>query len=138
MNEFFFYMRVFPEDVDRFGIVHHANYIKFMERARTAWLSHLGFALESMIDQGILFVIKNIQIEYRTPARMSEELVVFTKVCELRKTAKTYEQIIYSANDKQKIFCKAHIQVVCVNDKLRPQMIPQKLIDRCLGESDGI
>lgn len=128
MNEFIFELRVYPEDTDSFGIVHHANLIKYMERARAQWLLSLGFRINDLLQEGILFVIKKIDIEYLQPAKMLDELMIYTRIIELRKVSKTYEQIIYSEQDKNKIFCKAHIQVVCVNDKLRPQAIPQKII----------
>lgn len=128
MKDFIFELRVYPEDTDSFGIVHHANLIKYMERARTQWLLTLGFRINDLLREGILFVIKKIDIEYLHPTKMLDELVIYTRIIELRKVSKTYEQIIYSKQDKNKIFCKAHIQVVCVNDKLRPQAIPQKII----------
>lgn len=138
MNDFIFELRVYPEDTDSFGIVHHANLIKYMERARTQWLLSLGFRINDLLQEGILFVIKRIEIDYRQPAKMLDELVIYTRIIELRKVSKTYQQIIYSKQDENKIFCKAHIQVVCVNDKLRPQAIPLKILESSLGESNGI
>lgn len=136
MNEFIFKMQVYSEDTDSFGIVHHANFLKFMERARLAWLFKLGFRLDSLLEKGVLFVVKKIEIDYVSPARLYDELEIFSTVIELRKASKIYEQTIYNAQDKSKIFCKAHIQVVCVNAKLRPQAIPQEIINSCLGERE--
>lgn len=138
MRDFTFKTQVYSEDTDGFGIVHHANFIKFMERARSTWLLELGFRLDDLFAEGIIFVIRKIEIEYLAPAKIYDELEIYTRVIDLRKVSKTYEQIIYSAHDKNKIFCKAHIQIVCVNDKLRPTAIPQKIIESCLGEHNDV
>lgn len=131
MNEFIYQMQVHADDIDGFGIVHHANFIKFMERARTQWLFNLGFRLDQLMTDRILFVIKKIEIEYIAPAKLYDELTIQTRIIQQRKVSKTYEQIIFSTQDKNKIFCKAHIQVVCVNDKLRPRAIPLRIVEAC-------
>lgn len=124
-----FKMRVFSEDTDTFGIVHHANYIKFMERARLLWLFELGFRLDELFKKGIFFVIKKIEIEYFKPAKLYDELEIISKVISSRRVAKVYEQTICSAKQNEIEYCKAIIEVVCVNEKLRPQPMPLELVE---------
>jgi acyl-CoA thioester hydrolase len=128
-NEFIFKMQVYAEDTDSVGIVHHANLIKFMERARTAWLLKLGFRLDQLYSQGIFFVIKHISIDYINPAKMYDELEIISRMTSVRRIMKIYEQTIRHANDPTKIYCTANIQVVCVNNHLRPQAMPPELVE---------
>jgi acyl-CoA thioester hydrolase len=129
MKEFIFNMQVFSEDTDSFGIVHHANFIKFMERARLAWWFKLGIRLDELFAEGIFFVIKKIEIEYITPARLYDELQILSRILQTRRVAKTYQQTIRSKQNLSIEYCKAMIHVVCVNDKMKPCAIPDKLLE---------
>lgn len=120
-------MQVFSEDTDSFGIVHHANYIKFMERARLIWLLEVGFRLDDLFAKGIFFVIKKIDIEYFTPARIYDELQIDSQIISSRRVSKVYEQTIRSVKNPKIVYCRAIIHVVCVNSKLRPQGMPLEL-----------
>ena len=72
---FRFPLRVYYEDTDAAGVVYYANYLKFMERARTEWLAALGFDLaEFEQSHGVLFVVARMEIEYRAPARLGDRL----------------------------------------------------------------
>lgn len=122
-------MQVYAEDTDSVGIVHHANLIKFMERARTAWLLALGFRLDKLYSQGIFFVIKKIDIDYISPAKMYDELEIVSTMVGVRRIMKIYEQTIRCAFNPKKLYCRANIQVVCVNNKLRPQKMPLELVE---------
>jgi acyl-CoA thioester hydrolase len=130
MQEHHFKVRVYSEDTDCWGIVHHANFIKYMERARLDWLLEQGFRLDSWVEQGYLFVIKKIAIDYVTPAKLYDDLDVQTRIKSYRKVAKVYEHIIRDAGDVNKIYCQANIHVVCVDKKLRPQAMPQQLQEK--------
>lgn len=70
-------VRVYYEDTDAGGIVYYANYLKFMERARTEWLRHLGIESEKMMrEQGVCFVVAKVEIAYKRPARLDDVLTV--------------------------------------------------------------
>ena len=69
-NEFIWPIRVYYEDTDSGGVVYYANYLKFMERARTEWLRSLGFEQDSLRDQeGVLFAVSRVSLDLRRPAR---------------------------------------------------------------------
>lgn len=70
-------VRVYYEDTDAGGVVYYANYLRFLERARTEWLASLGFTLTALErDHGALFVVHRLDIEYRQPARLYDALEV--------------------------------------------------------------
>ena len=130
MNRFLFHMQVFSEDTDSFGIVHHANYIKFMERARLVWLLKLGVRLDDLLARGIFFVIKQIEIEYVKPARLYDELEIESCIVTKRRVAKTYKQTIRCQKDPALIYCIAKVHVVCVDNKMRPQSMPLEIMEK--------
>jgi len=74
-------LRVYYEDTDAAGVVYYANYLKFMERARTEWLEHLGFPLGAFQrEHGVVFVVHRCEIDYRRPARLNDTLEVTVEI----------------------------------------------------------
>lgn len=75
-----FPLRVYFEDTDAGGMVYHASYLRFAERARTEWLCSLGLPHRQLIEAaGLIIVVKRLAIEYHRPARLEESLVVATR-----------------------------------------------------------
>ena len=86
-------VRVYYEDTDAGGVVYYANYLKFCERARTEWLRTLGVSQQALIDeQGLGFVVRSVQADYRAPARLDDALEVITQVAMLRRASILFEQ----------------------------------------------
>jgi len=136
--EFVFPMRVYSEDTDSFGIVHHAQYLKYMERARLEWILSTGYRLDDWVKQGVLFVLRKASLDYLRPAHVYDELLVKSRVAKRARVSIVYEQIICLKNNPEHVFCRGEITVVCVNDKMRPRMLPEALISgRILPVSKG-
>lgn len=120
-------VRVYWEDTDAGGIVYYANYLKFMERARTEWLRALG------CDQGrirlrhrLQFVVARANVEYRRPARFDDRLDVDVRVLALRRASIGLAQHVRSA--ERELLCRAEVKVGCVDvDTFRPRAIPTSL-----------
>ena len=88
-------IRVYYEDTDAGGVVYYANYLKFCERARTEWLRTLGVSQQALIDeQGLGFVVRSVQADYRASARLDDALEVITQVAMLRRASILFEQRI--------------------------------------------
>jgi acyl-CoA thioester hydrolase len=88
-------LRVYWEDTDAGGIVFYANYLKFMERARTEWLRALGFDQSVLREQtGCIFVVTETALKYHSPARLDDELLVGCRVLEKTRTSVYFEQEI--------------------------------------------
>jgi acyl-CoA thioester hydrolase len=86
MTAHLFNLRVYWEDTDAGGLVYHANYLKFAERARTEMLRHIGIEQEKLRGEaGLLFVVRRLVAEYLQPARLDDELAVATEVTRLRR-----------------------------------------------------
>jgi acyl-CoA thioester hydrolase len=118
--------RVYWEDTDGGGIVYYANYLRFLERARTEWLRALGHSQEELArSQGILFAVSGLSIEYRRPARLDDELTITCEPHMERATLLRFTQRIYRSDD---LLVEADVRVVCVDAKsLRPKRLPDFL-----------
>jgi len=124
-------VRVYYEDTDSGGVVYYANYLKFMERARTEYLRELGFQQDQLIEQlNIIFAVSSVQLEYKSPARFNDELVVTAKVLELKKASMLFEQKIFRKNQQDKVLCQGMIRIACLKaDKFKPCAIPASIME---------
>jgi acyl-CoA thioester hydrolase len=123
--EFVWPIRVYYEDTDAGGVVFYANYLRFMERARTEWLRSLGFEQDALMDDpGILFAVRRTEVDYLQPARFNEMLSVRSRMLEIGGATLTFEQDIVRDEDSQ-VLCKGLIKVACLNaGNMRPSRIP--------------
>ncbi len=133
MREHVLTIRVYAEDLDSFGIVHHANFVKFMERGRTEWLLSQGLTLDELTNNGIIFPVRTMQLEYLKPARFNYELNLVTRVKKFGRASITFQQHIYSKHLPPILLCYAEIKVACVDKNLRPCPIPKSLTEAICG-----
>jgi acyl-CoA thioester hydrolase len=126
---FRFPVRVYYEDTDAAGVVYYANYLKFMERARTEWLSALGFDLAAIERQhGIVFVVHRVEVDFRAPAQLSDRLDVSMTLTELGRARMRADQDICRGNE---ILTQARVALACINASTRrPARIPAPLFAR--------
>lgn len=122
-KEFRWPVRVYYEDTDSGGVVYHANYLKFMERARTEFLRSLGFGqVELRDDLGVLFVVRSLALQYRRPARFDDALEVVTRLEELGRSLMKFEQKIYRG---EQLLTEGTVDIVCIDaEQFRPAIIP--------------
>ena len=129
MNTHTFSFRVFFEDIDMQGIVHHSNYVKFFERARTEFFNDLGFSLHRVMDDlSVQFVIRGINIKYQKPARFEDQLTIESKIAKIGRAKLTFHQTVYSKWYEDKIsLCTAEVEMVCVNLQKKVASLPEIL-----------
>lgn len=128
--------RVYFEDTDAGGVVYNANYLKFYERARTEKLRSLGFEQDRLLAQNVVFVVRNINIDFIRAARFNEMLRVETRINQLKKVSLEFEQEIYSSHKESDILVnKALIKVACVRaDTFMPVAIPSEIVEKLIDE----
>jgi len=126
---FRFPVRVYYEDTDAAGVVYYANYLKFMERARTEWLSALGFDLAAIErEQGIVFVVHRVEIDFRQPAQLSDRLDVSMTLTDLGRARILADQDVRRGSE---ILTEARVALACINPSTRrPARIPAPLFAR--------
>jgi acyl-CoA thioester hydrolase len=123
-------VRVYWEDTDGGGIVYYANYLKFMERARTELLRSVGVDQSRLAqEQGLVFAVVAANIEYRAPARLDDLLLVTCVVTEESRVSCTFSQEIYRERLDGELMTRGETRVACVNHKtLRPRRLPEALL----------
>jgi len=119
-------VRVYYEDTDSGGVVYYANYLKFMERARTEWLRSLGFDQAQLAaEDGVIFAVHSVQLDYRRPARLDDALEVSARPSELRGASIAFEQAVYR---KGELLCEGSVRIVCVDPvDMTPRRIPGRV-----------
>lgn len=126
MSEFTFSVKVYYEDTDAAGIVYYANYLKFMERARTEWLCMLGFEpIFLHHEYQMVFIVKQIMVDYLKPALLNDTLEISASLSKLGKVSMVLAQQI---RRQQTVLCTAVVKLGCVNyQTLKPQPLPPSL-----------
>lgn len=130
MSELFrFPLTVYYEDTDAAGVVYYANYLKFMERARTEWLGSLGFDVaEFEVAHGVVFVVYRMEIDYRLPARLCDRLEATLELVELARARMVALQQVRRGTS---VLAQARVTLACVERmSWRPARIPAALHDR--------
>ena len=122
-------IRVYWEDTDAGGVVYHASYLCFLERARTEWLRSLGFAQDAMrAEQGVVFVVRAMRLEFLRPAKLDDELHVEVGLLERRRASLLMRQVIRRGETP---LLEAEVKVACVAAAdFRPCRVPEALLAR--------
>jgi len=124
-KNFFHKLKVYYEDTDAGGVVYYANYLKFLERARTEALVVLGFDNKRIKqDFGSLIVVKSCNIEYKIPAHLEDELSIRSFVKSITKTSFFMNQFISRGED---LIVEAKVHLIFVNKDGKPMRIPDSL-----------
>ncbi len=125
-NSFSHKIKVYYEDTDAGGIVYYANYLKFLERARSEALSEVGLSnLKIKKNYGALIVVKSCNIDFNKSAHLEDQLEINSFVTSFSKTSFTMSQLIYRNQD---IIVKSKVHLVFVNEKSKPTKIPENII----------
>ena len=116
-------VRIYYEDTDAGGIVYNANYLKFLERARTEWLRQLGIEQDQLLQLGVAFVVRHIDIEFRNAARFNQRLTVSCQVAQQKRASLIFSQEI--ADETGRTIVTAKVTIACVNiTAMKPIAIP--------------
>ncbi|SLN67545.1 Acyl-CoA thioester hydrolase YbgC [Roseivivax jejudonensis] len=119
-----FAVTVFYEDTDMGGIVYHANYLKFIERARSAWVRTLGVDQNAMREAGIVFVVRRIEADYLGAARLDDELLVRTETQSVTAARLVMRQEVLRAGE---VLFRAEVTAVCATLAGQPVRLPAEI-----------
>ena len=129
-KEFKYVTKIYYEDTDAGGVVYYANYLKFLERARSEAIYSLGISNTEILDkEGVTIIVKSCNIKYRKSAKFEDEIEVVSKISEVKNSSFKMLQVIKKKSD---IISVAEVVLVTVNKKGKPVRIPsllKKLID---------
>ena len=124
-KKFNFNIKVYYEDTDAGGVVYYANYLKFLERARSEAIYSLGFSNKGLLENyGILLIVKSCNIEYKKPAQFEDLLEISSEATSFTKTSILMKQLILKNKD---LISEAEVHLVAVDKKGKPTKIPDEL-----------
>ena len=124
-KEFKYITKIYYEDTDAGGVVYYANYLKFLERARSEAIYSLGISNTEILDkEGVIIIVKSCNIEYKKPAKFEDEIEVVSKISEIKNSSFKMLQVI---KKKSEIISVAEVVLVTVNKKGKPVRIPSFL-----------
>lgn len=133
-TEFTWPVRVYYEDTDAGGVVFYANYLRFMERARTEYLRALGFEQDVLKHRsGVIFAVHSVSIRYRKPAVFNDALTVITTITGSGKASLNFKQMITRDTDRAAI-CDADVRIACLDaQRFSPRPIPAEILEAVHG-----
>lgn len=121
-------VRVYYEDTDAGGIVYYANYLKFLERARTEWLRSLGIEQDSWLAHNRGFVVRHVDLDLRAAARFNAELTVTVTVEQVKRASLVFTQQVLSREGN--VHCQATVKAACVDlQAMRPVAVPKPIME---------
>lgn len=119
-----FPIRVYYEDTDMAGIVYYANYLRYIERARSDWVREIGIDQNAMRDDGLVFAVRRVEADYLSSARFDDELQVETSVQQVTGARLVMEQVV--KRGQERLF-EAVVTIVCVTDTGQPARLPANI-----------
>ena len=124
-KEFIHYVKVYYEDTDAEGVVYYANYLKFLERARTEAIFSLGLSNTKLLNEyETLIIVKSCNINYIKPAKFEDNLKIISKVKSITRTSFLMYQVFERDNE---IISEAEVRLVTINKQGKPIQIPKVL-----------
>lgn len=133
---FSYSMRVYYEDTDGTGVVYHAKYLNYFERARSEWLRRMGFSQQALREAlGIAFTVNRLDLRYLRPARLDDLLVVTVRPTEKRRVSLILEQTLRRDGEVDDL-CRASVSVVCIRTRtFKPCRLPDKLCEQIVDQT---
>jgi acyl-CoA thioester hydrolase len=119
-------VRVYFQDTDAGGVVYHANYLNFMERARTEWLRTHGYSNAGLMKEfGMVFVVRSIKLDYLKPALLDDLLEVTAQIKDVGRSRLTLLQMVRRGEE---LLTEAEVHLVCVSlESFKPVSVPEVL-----------
>lgn len=133
MAEFIWPVRVYYEDTDHGGVVYHANFVKFMERARTEWLRNIGVEQDRLsTEQGLVFAIREVQLKFHLPGHFNDELEVSVRLVKCGYASADFYQKVRRDGE---LLCEGTVRLVSLETgSFKPKMMNQSLLNKMVEE----
>jgi 4-hydroxybenzoyl-CoA thioesterase/acyl-CoA thioester hydrolase len=131
MNEFSLSIRVYIEDTDAGGIVYYANYLKFMERARTEFMRELGYGKPALFD-GLQFVVRSLSVNYHNPSVLDDQIIVTAKLQKVTRVRFVMSQTITRHGI---LLADGHVEAACIDvTTKKPTPIPKLMFEKLTSQ----
>jgi len=125
-GEFSLDLRVYIEDTDAGGIVYYVNYLKFMERARTEYMRSLGFGKDYIFNHDLMFVVRDVVVQYLRPATLDDELVATAAIRQLKGASMVMYQRVERGGE---VLAQGEMTIACVDRAgVKPRRMPVDMV----------
>ena len=121
--------RIYYHDTDAGGIVYYGQYLCYLEEARTEFLDNRGLSVETFKQRGLLYVVRQCNVSYRSPARYGDILLCDAKLKKMGASQLVFDQTIHDKKDGRLII-EAEVSLVCLNMEFRPTPVPDDLREK--------
>jgi acyl-CoA thioester hydrolase len=122
-------VKIYYEDTDCGGVVYYANYLKYMERARTEYLASKGYSVRKLADEGTIFMVLRAEIDYKSPARYGDVIEVETWVRDITRVTMVFEHIMREKSS-QRVLVECSAKIVSVDPQGRPKRLPEEYVGK--------
>lgn len=120
-------VRVYYEDTDAGGVVYHARYLAFFERARTEMLRGKGISQQSLLAENLGFVVRSMTIDFLRGARLDDLLEIETQIIDMKRASLTFQQRLVDSQGN--LLCGAVALIACVDiSKMKPKALPKSIV----------
>ncbi len=124
--------RIFYHDTDSGGVVYYANYLKYLEEARTEFLEQKDMSVEMFHERGMLYAVRKCNVTYRSPARYGDTILCDARLIKVTAAQLVFEQKIFHKKTGQ-LMVEAEVTLACLNKDFKPTQIPEDLKERLLA-----
>lgn len=125
-------VRVYFEDTDAGGVVYHARYVAFYERARTEMLRQYNYNQQKLLSEHVAFAVRRMIVDYHAPARLDDLLEIESEITEVRRASMTFAQRIFNQNGK--LLSSAEVLIACINPhQAKPIALPKSIVSELLN-----
>jgi acyl-CoA thioester hydrolase len=119
---------IYYEDTDCGGVVYYANYLRYMERARTEFLASRGYAVKKLMDEGTIFMVLRVEIDYKSPARYGDTIEIETWVRDVGRVTMVFEHVMREKASRR-VFVECRAKVVYVDPHGKPKRLPDAYVE---------
>ena len=118
--------RIYYHDTDAGGVVYYGNYLKYLEESRTEYLETKGLSVQSFLERGLLYAVRQCSITYRSPARYGDTLICEAEITKVTAAQIFFDQKIFHKEDRR-LIVEAQVTLACLSPDFRPVQIPEDL-----------
>ncbi len=122
-------VHIYYEDTDCGGVVYYANYLRYMERARTEYLASRGFSVKKLMDEGTIFMVLRVEIDYKSPARYSDTIEIETGVRDVTRVTMMFEHTMRE-KISGRVFVECRAKVVYVDKHGKPKRLAEDFVEK--------
>jgi acyl-CoA thioester hydrolase len=122
-------VKIYYEDTDCGGVVYYANYLRYMERARTEYLASRGYSVKKLMDEGTIFMVLRAEIDYKSPARYGDTIEIETWVSDTSRVTMVFNHLMREKTSRR-VFVECNAKIVYVDTNGKPKRLSDEYVEK--------